>query len=92
MKRPSSTTLAALVFVAVVLALIVYSTLGLGGNSCEVCVEYHGGSRCRSARGSTRAEATKTAHENACAFLSSGVTDSIACNNTPAKSTRCGGE
>ena len=65
MKRPSSTTLAA-GFVAVVRALIVYSTLGLA-QSLPVCVEYHGNDRRRSAR-VRRAEATKTAHENACAF------------------------
>ena len=92
MKRPSGTALAVLVFVALVLALLVYSTLGLGGTSCEVCVEYQGNSRCRTAKGSTRAEAAKTATENACAFLSSGVTDSIACNNTPPMSVRCQGE
>jgi hypothetical protein len=90
MKRPSGTTIAVLVFAALVLALIVYSTLGLGGVSCEVCMEYQGMSRCRSAQGTTRQEATKTATENACAFLASGVTDSIACNNTPPRSVRCG--
>jgi hypothetical protein len=86
MKR---TTLAVLIFAAAVLGLIVFSTLSLGGQACEVCMEYQGMSRCRTAHGSTREEAIKTATENACAFLSSGVTDSIACNNTPPKSVRC---
>ena len=89
MKSISRTTLAILIFAVSVLALILFSTLSLGGYSCEVCVEFHGQSKCRTARGSSREEARKTAIDNACAFLASGVTDSIACTNTPPKSVRC---
>jgi hypothetical protein len=89
MSRRSTTILAAVIFVAAALALIVYSTLSLGGHSCEVCIEFRGQEKCRSAKGSTSDEATRTAIDNACAFLASGVTDSIACTNTPPKSVRC---
>ena len=89
MKSSSKTTLAILIFAVSVLALILFSTLSLGGYSCEVCVEFHGQSKCRKARGSSREEAKKTAIDNACAFLASGVTDSIACTNTPPKTVRC---
>ena len=92
MQRPSATTLAAMIFVVVVLVLIVYSTLRLGGTSCEVCVEFQGRTQCRKAQGAARAEAIRTATENACAFISAGVTDSIACGNTTPKSVRCGGD
>ena len=83
------TTAAFVIFGALVLALILFSTLSLGGYSCEVCMEFQGRSKCRSAKGSTREEARKTAVDNACAFLASGVTDGIACTNTPPKSARC---
>lgn len=84
------TTLAIVIFVVVVLALILYSTLGLGGYSCEVCMEFRGRARCRTARGSTEEQARRAAIDNACAFLAGGVTDSIACTNTPPQSVRCG--
>ncbi len=83
------TSIAIAVFVLLVLGLIVFSTLSLGGYSCEVCMEYQGRSKCRTARGSTEEEARKTGIDNACAFLASGVTDSIACTNTPPKSVQC---
>ncbi|MBI3696989.1 MAG: hypothetical protein HY238_19415 [Acidobacteria bacterium] len=83
------TTLAVVIFAALVLGLILFSTLSLGGYSCEVCMEFHGQQRCRTAKGSTREEARKTAIDNACAFLAGGVTDSIACTNTLPKSVRC---
>lgn len=89
MKRTSKTTLAVVIFVVVVLALVLFSTLSLGGYSCEVCMEFRGQSRCRGAKGSTADEARRTAVDNACAFLASGVTDSIACANTPPQSVRC---
>jgi hypothetical protein len=89
MKRNNRTVVAVVVFVVVALALIVYSTLRLGGYSCEVCIEFHGQSKCRTANGSTKEESMRTATDNACAFLSSGVTDTIACANTPPKSVRC---
>ena len=89
MKGVSKTTLAALIFSVLALGLIVYSTLSLGGYSCEVCMEFAGQSRCRTAIGSGQQEATRTAIDNACAFLSSGVTDTIACTNTAPRSVQC---
>ncbi len=86
----SKTTLAVIVFVVLALGLILYSTLSLGGYSCEVCIEFRGVEKCRSATGSNTDEARRTAIDNACAYLASGVTDSIACTNTPPKSVRCG--
>lgn len=81
--------LAAAILGAALLGLIVYSTLSLGGYSCEVCMEFEGQGKCRTAKGSSEDEARKTAIDNACAYLTSGVTGSIACTNTPPKSVRC---
>ncbi len=83
------TTLAIVIFIVLVLALILYSTSSLGGYSCEVCMEFRSQTRCRTAKGATSEEARRTAIDTACAFLAGGMTDSIACANTPPQSVRC---
>ena len=70
-------------------ALIIYSSLSLQAESCEVCVTYNGRTDCRKARGNTREEAVRTASDNACALLASGMTAGIACSNTPPTSVEC---
>ena len=72
-----------ILFLAVVIGYIVYSTLSTGRVRCQVCITYRGQKACRTASASTRDLALRTATENACALLSSGVTDSNQCNNTP---------
>ncbi len=54
----------------------------------EVCMEFRGQTICRAASGPTRAEAVRTATDNACGLLASGMTDTIQCGNTPPKSVR----
>jgi hypothetical protein len=54
----------------------------------EVCMQFHGAAACRTASGTTEEFALRTATTNACAQISSGVTDSIACENSqPVKVT-----
>src|SRR2546430_6701526 len=73
----------------VLMGYIVYSSLGLSKFRCEVCMEFRGGTACRTALGSTREEAIRTAADNACAQLTSGMTDSMSCTQTPPKSINC---
>jgi hypothetical protein len=77
-----------IVFVAIVIGFVVYSTLTTGRIRCEVCVTFRGQQSCRTASASTRELALRTATENACAIISSGVTDSNQCHNTPPDSVR----
>lgn len=77
-----------IVFVAIVIGFVVYSTLTTGRIRCEVCVTFRGQQSCRTASASTRDLALRTATENACAIISSGVTDSNQCHNTPPDSVR----
>jgi hypothetical protein len=77
------TVLLAIVFVAIVLIVLVYTTLGNARFRCEVCVSFQNRSACRTAGAASEAQALRTAIENACAQIASGVTDSIACENTP---------
>jgi hypothetical protein len=78
----------ALGFLAVI-ALIVYSSIGLGRVSCEICVEFHGRTSCQSAAGTSEQEAVRTAQGIACSELAAGRTESIACDSTPAKTVSC---
>ena len=69
-------------------AILVYLTLGLRRHRVEVCITFHGNTNCRTAAGSSREEALRTATANACAQLASGMTDSMACEGTPPTSIR----
>ena len=85
MKKP---VLFGILFVVLVLAVIVYSSMNLAGHRVEVCVSYNGRSACRTASGSTPEFALRTATANACAQIASGVTDTIGCEHaTPDKVT-----
>ena len=80
--------LAAIAFVAVVLAVLIYSTMTLSQARVEVCMTFGGQMHCSTVSGATRESALRTAITNACAVISSGVTDTIACEQqAPAKVT-----
>ncbi len=79
MKKP---VLVGVIFVFVVLAVLVYSTMNLAKHRVEVCITFQGHAACRTASGTTEDFARHTAITNACSQISSGVTDSIACENT----------
>jgi hypothetical protein len=68
---------------------VVYNSLQVSGIRCEVCITYEGRSQCRTVDGDSREEAMMAATTNVCAFLSSGVTDSIACSRTPPTKADC---
>jgi hypothetical protein len=44
---------------------------------------------CRAVDGNDEAEARAAAITNACALVASGVTDTVACQNTPPIQERC---
>ena len=70
------------------LGLLLYSSLRLGQVTVEVCIEFKGRTGCGTAAAPTEEEAIRTASDNACALIASGMTDSIACSRTPPKSVR----
>jgi hypothetical protein len=51
-------------------------------------VTYQGRRACRTAAANSQSQAMRTAKENACAQIASGVTESNQCENTPADSIR----
>ena len=79
-----------ILFVLLVVGFVVYSTFTTraGRIRCEVCITFRGQQSCRTAAGRTRELALRTATENACAELASGITDSNQCHETPPDSVR----
>ena len=71
------------------LSYLAYLTMSSGQITCEVCMDFHGRSECRKATGKDKEEAQMSATSTACGLLSGGVTDVIACQNTPPKSISC---
>ena len=85
MKKP--VVLGGLLILAV-LALLVWSSLGLREHRVEVCMTFEGKSVCRIAQGASQEAAQRQAMDNACAMLTSGVTGTISCLQTPPDSVR----
>ena len=84
-----STFWLALAVLLVLGGLIVYSSLGQGGIRCEVCLEFRGRDVCRAVDGTNEHDARMVATTNACAFVASGVTESMACERTPPRKAEC---
>jgi hypothetical protein len=83
MRRP---VLVGIIIFAALVGVMVYSTLNLAQHRVEACMTFKGQMNCRTASGSTVEFARRTAIQNACAGIASGVTDSIACEQaTPTK-------
>jgi hypothetical protein len=78
----------ALAFVALVGALMYTSLQGVTGHRVEACMSYNGRDNCRTARGNTEAEAKRTAIDNACADITSGMTEIVSCQNSTPKSLK----
>ena len=74
---------------AVFLAALVWTTLAQSSVECEVCVDYGGGSVCRTVAAGDSEEAARQAQTTACAILSRGVTQGLECDRTPPRSLRC---
>jgi len=77
-----------ILFVLVFLGFVVYTTLTTGRIRCEVCISYQGRRACRTAAGRTRDLALRTATDNTCAQIASGVTETNQCVNTTPDSVR----
>jgi hypothetical protein len=78
----------AIAFAAGVAALMYFSFQGVTGHRVEVCMAYQGQEACHTASGQTEAEARRAARDTACAQISSGMTDTVACQNGEAKSDK----
>lgn len=75
-------------FVLAILAALVYMSIGYHQYEVEVCITFKGRSNCGIAAGADREEAQSAATRVACATISGGVTETIACDRTPPDSVR----
>lgn len=65
-----------------------YSTLHGPRFKVEVCMTFNGQTVCKTVNAKSEAAALRTGAENACADISSGVDDTIRCQNTEPKSVK----
>jgi hypothetical protein len=82
-------TLAALVLLPPLAALVIYNSFQLSTFECTVCIAFEGREVCRTVTGQTREEGLQSATNNTCALLTSGMTDSIRCSRTVPSRAEC---
>jgi len=83
------TTLAALVLLPPIVGFVIYNSFHVSTFECTVCIEFEGRSVCRTVTGQTEQEGLQSATTNACALLTSGMTDSIRCGRTRPQKAEC---
>ena len=81
--------LVGVIFGVAIVGLVLYLSLSFDQVRCDVCVEYKGRTQCRSAEGIDAETASRTARDNACAFLISSKTDAFLCGQGTPKSVSC---
>jgi len=75
-------------FVVGFLSLLLYSTLHGKRYRVEVCVTFNGQSTCKTVNAKSEQAAVRSATENACADIASGVDDTIRCQNIDTKTVK----
>ena len=81
--------LVGVIFGAVIVGAVLFLSLSFDQVRCEVCIEYKGQTECRTAAGADTEVASRTARDNACAFLISSKTDAFLCGQGTPKSISC---
>lgn len=80
---------ATVLFLVPVAAVVVYSSFQVSDYECEVCIRFEGQEVCRTVTGKTEEEGIRSATDNACALLTSGVTDTLRCTRTMPTKAEC---
>lgn len=88
-KRSWRNLAAAAVVLVPVVAVVVLSSFRVSDYECEVCMRFDGREVCRSAAAETEVEARRSAADNACAILTSGVTNTLRCTRSAPTRARC---
>lgn len=70
-------------------ALVIGRSLQVAGYQCTLCMRFSGREVCRTVEAATASDARAGAINNACAFLASGVTDSMACERSQPTTEDC---
>lgn len=67
------------IFVALFLGLLLYSTLHGPRYRAEICVEFEGRKTCKTVSAKSEQAAIRAGTEGGCADIASGVTDTMKC-------------
>jgi len=86
-----STSWVALVALLAIGGFVVVSSFRVAGVRCEICVEFDGARACRTVDGANEKDTLAAARTNACAQLTSGVTNSMRCERQEPLSSKCSG-
>lgn len=87
----SRSTKATVVFLVLFVGAVVVVSMRVPKVECEVCITFHGQQRCARASAADQEAALREATTAACGPIAGGMTDTIACQNTPPDRTSCGG-
>lgn len=82
-------TVATVVAVLALAALLLYSTLASQTHECTVTVEFRGRTNTATASADSEKDATMQAQTTACGTIAQGMDESIACSNTPPVKKDC---
>jgi hypothetical protein len=78
-----------LVFALLIVVLVVFSLRGVHQVTCEVCVTFKGQTECRVGQGRTHDDAVHQAQTAACAVMTNGMDEVVACGNLEPTSVSC---
>ena len=82
-KSRTGLVMLVVVFVAAMLAIILYSSVGIHPYEAEICITYKGRTNWGTAGGASREQALYAGSRIACASIASGMTERIACDEAP---------
>jgi hypothetical protein len=80
--RVKKTVWLAILFGALVVGYVMYSSFSPKAYRVKVCMSYKGGTNCGTASADKREVALREATTNACALIASGVIESGQCENS----------
>jgi hypothetical protein len=88
-KHPWRNAIVTLAVLLPIAAVVIWSSFQVSDYECSVCMAFEGHEVCRTVTGKTEVEGLRSAIDNACALLASGVTDSLRCQRTQPQSASC---
>lgn len=74
------------IFVIAFIALVLFTTLEGPRFRVQVCMSFGGREACKTVKAKSEEAALRSAIQNACADISSGVTDTVSCEKSEPKS------
>lgn len=79
--------IAGILFVALFIGAMAYSTFGNSDFKCEVCMTFGGQTICRNGAGANKEAAERVARDSACTDLTHGMTQLVQCQQSEGRVT-----